>query len=229
MQSLYASVLGSSHSSSQSRCIRASAALEVLSSEEEGSSVHLPTKVEKFEKSWFDATRGCMVRSIPGKAGVVEEADMKPGDSGFLVAIFPGEEELETEVPNSLISLAKSAKPSVPKAKAKGKAKAKAKSKAKAKAKGQAKAKSSPKAKARASAGPEQCTFERYYYTKTGKCGIRQKIPVRFQMFEFGDLSATKTDLYEIADQCITRLLANDLSKADAKEWCMQRFQNLGE
>ena len=231
MQSLYASVLGSSHSSSQSRCIWASAALEVLSSEEEGSSVHLPTKVEKFEKSWFDATRGCMVRSIPGKAGVVEEADMKPGDSGFLVAIFPGEEELETEVPNSLISLAKSAKPSVPKAKAKakGKAKAKAKSKAKAKAKGQAKAKSSPKAKAKASAGPEQCTFERYYYTKTGKCGIRQKIPVRFQMFEFGDLSATKTDLYEIADQCITRLLANDLSKADAKEWCMQRFQNLGE
>ena len=90
VQSLYASVLGSSHSSSQSRCIRASAALEVLSSEEEGSSVHLPTKVEKFEKSWFDATRGCMVRSIPGKAGVVEEADMKPGDSGFLVAIFPG-------------------------------------------------------------------------------------------------------------------------------------------
>ena len=96
----------------------------MLSSEEEGSSVHLPTKVEKFEKSWFDATRGCMVRSIPGKAGVVEEADMKPGDSGFLVAIFPGEEELETEVPNSLISLAKSAKPSVPKAKAKAKGKA---------------------------------------------------------------------------------------------------------
>ena len=48
-------------------------------------------------------------------------------------------------------------------------------------------------------------------------------------MFEFGDSSATKTDLNEIADQCITRLLANDLSKADAKEWCMQRFQNLGE
>ena len=47
-------------------------------------------------------------------------------------------------------------------------------------------------------------------------------------MFEFGDFSATKADLYEIADQCITRLLANDLSKADAKEWCMQRFQNLG-
>ena len=45
-------------------------------------------------------------------------------------------------------------------------------------------------------------------------------------MFEFGDSSATKTDLNEIADQCITRLLANDLSKADAKEWCMQRFQN---
>ena len=231
VQSLYASVLGSSHSSSQSRDIRASAALEVLSSEEEGSNVCLPTKVEKFEKAWFDATRGCMVRSIPGKAGVVEEADMKPGDPGFLVAIFPGEEELETEVPNSLISLAKSAKPNAPKAKAKakGKAKAKAKSKARAKAKGKAKAKSTPKAKAKAAAGPEQCAFERYYYTKTGKCGIRQKQPMRFQMFEFGDFSATKTDLYEIADQCITRLLANDLSKADAKEWCMQRFQNLGE
>jgi len=178
-----------------------------------------------------------MVRSIPGKSGVVEEADMKPGDSGFLVAKFPGTEELETEVPNSLISLAKGAKPSVPKAKAKAKgkafakakskAKAKAKGKAKAKAKGKAKAKSSPKAKAKAAAGPEQCTFERYYYTKTGKCGIRQKQPRRFQMFEFGDSSATKTDLYEIADQCITRLLANDLSKADAKEWCLQRFQNL--
>ena len=131
--------------------------------------------------------------------------------------------------------MAKGAKPSVPKAKAKGKAfakakskaKAKAKGKAKAKAKGKAKAKSSPKAKAKAAAGPEQCTFERYYYTKTGKCGIRQKQPLRFQMFEFGDSSATKTDLYEIADQCITRLLANDLSKADAKEWCLQRFQNL--
>ena len=93
-----------------------------------------------------------MVRSIPGQAGVVEEADMKPGDYGFLVAIFPGEKELETEVPNSLITLAKGAKPSVAKAKAKakGKASAKAKSKAKAKAKGKAKAKSSPKAKAKA-------------------------------------------------------------------------------
>ena len=81
-----------------------------------------------------------MVRSIPGKSGVVEEADTKPGDSGFLVAKSPGAEELETEVPNSLISLAKGAKPSVPKAKAKakGKAFAKAKSKAKAKAKGKA-------------------------------------------------------------------------------------------
>ena len=69
-------------------------------------------------------------------------------------------------MPNSLISLAKGAKPSVPKAKAKakGKAFAKVKSKAKAKAKGKAKAKSSPKAKAKAAAGPEQCTFERYYY-----------------------------------------------------------------
>ena len=231
VQSLYASVLGPSHSSSQSKCIRASAVLEVLSSEEEGS-VHLPTQVEEFGKPWFDPSRGCMVRSIPGKSGVVEEADMKPGDSGF-VAKFPGAEELETEVPNSLISLAKGAKPSVPKAKAKGKAfakaKSKAKGKAKAKAKGKAKAKSSPKAKAKAAAGPEQCTFERYYYTKTGKCGIRQKQPLRFQMFEFGDSSATKTDLYEIADQCITRLLANDLSKADAKEWCLQRFQNLRE
>ena len=227
VQSLYASVLGPSHSSSQSKCIRASAALEVLSSEEEGSSVHLPTQVEEFGKPWFDPTRGCMVRSIPGKSGVVEEADMKPGDSGFLVAIFRGEKELETEVPNSLITLAKGAKPSV--ANAKAKAKGKASAKAKSKAKGKAKAKSSPKAKAKAAAGPEQCTFERYYYTKTGKCGVRQKQPERFQMFEFGDFSATKTDLYEIADQCITRLLANDLSKADAKEWCMQRFQNLGE
>ena len=83
-------MLGPSQSSSQSKCIRASTASEVLSSEKEGSSVHVPTKVEEFEKPWFDATRGCMVRSIPGKAGVVEEADMKPGDSGFLVAIFPG-------------------------------------------------------------------------------------------------------------------------------------------
>ena len=113
-RSLYASVLGPSHSSSQSKCIRASAALEVLSSEEEGSSVHLPTQVEEFGKPWFDPTRGCMVRSIPGKSGVVEEADMKPGDSGFLVAKFPGAEDLETEVLNSLISLAKGAKPSVP-------------------------------------------------------------------------------------------------------------------
>ena len=225
---MYASVLGPSHSRSQSKCIRASAALEVLSSEEEGSIVCLPTTGEVArEKPWFDATRGCMVRSIPGQAGVVEEADMKPGDSGFLVAIFRGEKELETEVPNSLITLAKGAKPSV--AKAKAKAKGKASAKAKSKAKGKAKAKSNPKAKAKAAASPEQCTFERYYYTKTGKCGVRQKQPERFQMFEFGDFSATKTDLYEIADQCITRLLANDLSKADAKEWCMQRFQNLGE
>ena len=119
VQSLYASVLGPSHSSSQSKCIRASTALEVLSSEEEGSNVHLPTQAEEIEKPGFDATRGCMVRSIPGKSGFVEEADMKPGDSGFLVAIFPGAQELETEVPNSLISLAKGAQPSVPKAKAK--------------------------------------------------------------------------------------------------------------
>ena len=69
-------MLGPFQSSSQSKCIRASTALEVLSSEKEGSSVHVPTKVEEFEKPWFDATRGCMVRSIPGKAGVVEEADM---------------------------------------------------------------------------------------------------------------------------------------------------------
>lgn len=224
-------MLGSSHRISQSKCIRASAALEALSSEEEGSIVHLPTTGDTAEKPWFDATRGCMVRSIPGKAGVVEEAEMKPGDCGFLVAIFPGAAPLETEAPNSLITLAKGAKAIVAtaQAKAEGKASAKAKSKAKAKAKGKAKAKSSPKAKAKAAAGPEQCTFERYYYTKTGKCGIRQKQPVRFQMFEFGDSSATKTDLYEIADQCITRLLANDLSKADAKEWCVQRFQNLGK
>lgn len=157
-------------------------------------------------------------------------------ESGFLVAIFPGEEELETEVPNSLISLAKGAKPSAPKAKAKAKAKGQAKAKAKGKAKAKvkaaaskAKAKSSPKAKAKAAAASETCIFERYYYTKTGKCGVRQKQPVRYQMFEFGDLSVTKTDLYEIAGQCITRLLAKDLSKADAKEWCMRRFQNLGQ
>ena len=140
-------MLGPSHSSSQSKCIRASTVLEVLFCAEECSSVHLPTKVEAFEKPWFDATRGCMVRSIPGKAGVVEEADMKPGDSGFLVAIFPGAEGLETEAPNSLISLAKGAKPSVPKAKAKakGKAFAKAKSKAKAKVRQKPKAVQRPK------------------------------------------------------------------------------------
>ena len=154
VQSLYASVLGPSHSNSQSRSIRTSAALEVLSSEEEGRIVHVPTKEEKFEKPWFDAARGCMVRSIPGKAGVVEEADMKPGDSGFLVAIFPGEEELETEVPNSLISSAKGAKPSVPKAKAKAKGQAKAKAKGKAKAKAKVKA-AATKAKAKAVQRPK--------------------------------------------------------------------------
>lgn len=78
VQSLYASVLGTSQSRSQSRGMTSSAPVEV-SSEEEVSIVHLPTQTAKFEKPWFGATRGCMVRNIPGQAGVVEEADMKLG------------------------------------------------------------------------------------------------------------------------------------------------------
>eukprot|EP00438_Fugacium_kawagutii_P026860 Skav221156 [mRNA] locus=scaffold85:3620:4189:- [translate_table: standard] len=188
-----------------------------------------------------------MVRNIPGKAGTAEESDMRPGDSGFLMATFPGDKKFETEIPNSMISLAKVAKPLAPLVKAKAKAKGKAKAKTKAQAKGKAKAKakasvkaaaksktaakgcpkSKAKAKAKAAAVTGDFVFERYYYGKTGKCGIRQKLPVRYQMFEFGDLSVTKPDLYEIADQCIIRLLAKDLAKEDAKEWCLQRFRNL--
>eukprot|EP00438_Fugacium_kawagutii_P004784 Skav203121 [mRNA] locus=scaffold447:642974:646288:- [translate_table: standard] len=229
--SLYASVLGPSQSSRT----RGTAPIEIDSSEDENSSVHLPTAAEKSSTPWFDPTRGCMVRSIPGKAGTVEESDMRPGDSGFLMATFPGDNEFETEIPNSMISLAKAAKPLAPLVKAKAKAKAQAKGKAKGKAKAKAKAsvkaaakskaaakgcpKGKAKAKAKAAAVTGDCVFERYYYSKTGKCGIRQKLPVRYQMFEFGDLSVTKPDLYEIADQCIIRLLAKDLAKEDAKEW----------
>lgn len=235
--SLYASVLGPAHRSGT----RAAAPVEVDSSDSESSVVHLPTAEEKSNIPWFDPTRGCMVRNIPSKAGAVEEADMQPGDSGFLMATFPGEIEFETEIPNSMISLAKGAKPlasavkAKAKAKAKGKAKAKTKAKAKAvvkaaaKAKAKAKgiAKGKAKSKAKAAAPASEFVFERYYYTKTGKCGIRQKLPERYQMFEFGNFSVTQQDLYEIADQCIARLLANDLAKEDAKEWCLQRFRNL--
>eukprot|EP00438_Fugacium_kawagutii_P022162 Skav235760 [mRNA] locus=scaffold803:448400:453853:+ [translate_table: standard] len=173
--SLYASVLGPSQSSRT----RGTAPIEIDSSEDENSSVHLPTAAEKSSTPWFDPTRGCMVRSIPGKAGTVEESDMRPGDSGFLMATFPGDNEFETEIPNSMISLAKAAKPLAPLVKAKAKAKAQAKGKAKGKAK--AKAKASVKAAAKSKAAAK--------------------------------------DLYEIADQCIIRLLAKDLAKEDAKEW----------
>lgn len=66
-------------------------------------------------------------------------------------------------------------------------------------------------------------------YTKSGACGIRQKLPERYQMFQFGNSSVTKSDLYEIADQCIQRMLANDLAKEDAKDWCTQRFHSLNQ
>ena len=92
--------------------------------------------------------------------------------------------------------------------KAKGKAKAKAKAKAASTAlpKPEAKGKAKAKAKAKAAAvNDSDCAFERYYYTKSGACGIRQKLPQRFQMFQLGNASATEPDLYEIADQCIKR------------------------
>lgn len=219
--------------------------MEVLSSDEESDCVQLPTCEKPVaEKSWFDPTKGCMVRGIPGEAGALEEAVMRPGDGGFLKARFGEEVEFETEVPNSMISLAKAGKPSHGRSQAKGKAKSKAKakpkakssstalaktaakSKAKAKAKPKAQAKSAPRAKS-AAAPNSECVFERYYYTSSGACGIRQKKPVRYQMFQFGNASVTKADLYEIADQCVQRLLANDLSQTDAKAWCLQRFEFL--
>ena len=147
---------------------------------------------------------------------------------------------LRIHVPNSLIGLAKAGKPShavsKAKAKAKGKAKAKAKAKASSSASAKAVAKSKAKAKAKAKASAkaavvknDDCVFERYYYTKSGACGIRQKLPERYQMFQFGNSSVTKSDLYEIADQCIQRMLANDLAKEDAKDWCTQRFHSLNQ
>ena len=118
-----------------------------------------------------------MARGIPGEAGAVEEAVMRPGDAGFLIATFAEESDIETEVPNSLISLAKSAKPKSAPVKANAKAKSKAKAKAKAKAastalpKPEAKGKAKAKAKAKAAAvNNSDCVFERYYYTKSGAC-----------------------------------------------------------
>ena len=73
----------------------------------------------------------------------------------------------------------------------------------------------------------DSLSFERYHYKSPGKCGIRQKKPVRTQLFEFGDFSVLKEDLYEIADQAITRLLAKDLAIADAKSWCLERLESL--
>ena len=241
VQSLYASAGIHIASSSQARVARpAGIQVEVLSSDEEDV-VELPTTENPAAgKPWFDATRGCMVRGIPGEAGAVEEAVMQPGDHGFLMASVEGDSEFETEVPNSLISLAKAGKPShavsKAKAKAKGKAKAKAKAKASSSASAKAVAKSKAKAKAKAKASAkaavvknDDCVFERYYYTKSGACGIRQKLPERYQMFQFGNSSVTKSDLYEIADQCIQRMLANDLAKEDAKDWCTQRFHSLNQ
>ena len=82
--------------------------------------------------------------------------------TGFLVATFPGESGFETEIPNSLISLAKGS-PSASKAKGKAKAKAKGKAVAKGKAKshpkGKAKAKPKGKAKAKAVAACDELGF----------------------------------------------------------------------
>ena len=159
---------------------------------------------------------------------------MRPGEAGFLIATFSDESDIETEVPNSLISLAKSAKPKSAPVKAKAKAKGKAKAKAKVKAASTALPKPEPKGKAKAKAkaaavNNPDCVFDRYYYPKSAACGTRQKLPQRFQMFQFGNASVTKSDLYEIADQCIKRLLANDLSKTNSKAWCVQRFEAVKE
>ena len=98
-----------------------------------------------------------------------------------------------------MISLAQGS-PSASKAKGKAKAKAKGKAVAKGKAKshpkGKAKAKPKGKAKAKAVAvgntDHDSLSFERYYYKSSGKCGVRQKKPVRTQLFEFGDFSVLK-------------------------------------
>ena len=168
VQSLYALAgvsIGKTSSSSRTANATASSVDGILISSEEDkedSTVKLPTMDQPAGKAWFDAKRGCMVRGIPGEAGAVEEAAMSPGDSGFLVATFPGESGFETEIPNSLISLAKGS-PSASKAKGKAKAKAKGKAVAKGKAKshpkGKAKAKPKGKAKANAVAACDELGF----------------------------------------------------------------------
>lgn len=113
VQSLYALAgvsIGKTSASSKTANATASSVDGVLISseeEKEDSTVKLPTMDQPAGKAWFDAKRGCVVRGIPGEAGAVEEATMSPGDSGFLVATFPGESGFETGIPNSLISLAK--------------------------------------------------------------------------------------------------------------------------
>ena len=69
----------------------------------------------------FDLNRCCWVRHVQGK---VEEAYMRPGPNGFMLATFKGEAEKEVEVATVLWRKSLDSKP---KAKAKGTSKAKAK------------------------------------------------------------------------------------------------------
>jgi len=50
---------------------------------------------------WFDAAKNCMKRRM--KDGTCVSAKMLEGDNGFLLAVFDGEDPMETEVPNMVL------------------------------------------------------------------------------------------------------------------------------
>ena len=238
IQNLYASagVPPVSHGSSSSRIPSALALpatpLVVTSSDEEV----LPVSSQP-SSSWFDPVKACMVRTVPGQAGQVEEAAMQSGPNGFLLAHFGTEQPWETEVPNTMLGLSK---PVAPKAKPKAhpKTKGQAKAKAKPEAKPKAKPKAKPEAKAKASAAggsdiapncqvglaTDSHSFRKMWYIGTGKAAILQLTPNKGQLCQFGGKDLSKTDLYDICDQAIRRLSGRDLKFEDCKDWCHNRY-----
>ena len=60
-----------------------------------------PSGKAEVAMEWFDAAMNCMKRRM--KDGTYVSAKMLEGDNGFLLAVFDGEDPMETEVPNMVL------------------------------------------------------------------------------------------------------------------------------
>lgn len=196
-------------------------AKEALSDFEADSSVVSVTSSapQQEHQQYFDNASMCMVRLFP--SGKRIESIMQPGETGFAVAIFPGETaEILTELPNSLLESFQESSGAKKKPSAKGTVKKRP----------AASSQSTPVSRARTTAAPVQGdpfkpSYDIMYY-KEPKHSWAIRLRGGKQLFQITCQHRPKENLREMMVEAVKKLEAGQ-STEEVKEWCRSQRERI--